>query len=131
MSGGDATSRGHLNADSGEQRRLPPHRDFEAARTWQRAPAADAAEQGEAVGPSPSGGSAEADGAEVGGNDAVERMLPGAVVLNGPAFARLFSMLAVDGTELTEDGVGWRLRGGFVVLFDLDTRRFLLRVGAP
>jgi hypothetical protein len=70
MSGGDATSRGHLNADDGAGGRDLTGPDIQAAGAGAEPPGGDTREQGEAAGPSPIGGSPEADAAEVGGNEA-------------------------------------------------------------
>jgi NTP pyrophosphatase (non-canonical NTP hydrolase) len=71
MSGGDATSRGHLNADSGAGWRLPSLRDIEAAKAGAEPPAGDIAEQAVSKSETEIGGSTEADAAEIGGSGGV------------------------------------------------------------
>jgi hypothetical protein len=69
MSGGDATSRGHLNADDGVDGRDRTGPDIQAAGAGAEPPGGDTREQGEASAPSPIGGSTEADAVEIGGNE--------------------------------------------------------------
>jgi hypothetical protein len=68
MSGGDATSRGHLNADDGAGGRNRTGPDIDAAGAGAEAPGGDIAEQAVSKSETEIGGSAEADAAEVGGS---------------------------------------------------------------
>lgn len=67
MSGGDAASRGHLNAEKGSKCRGASRCDIDALAPEHPASPGDMRVQRNRVAPSPIGGSTEADAAEVGG----------------------------------------------------------------